>query len=156
MAQEIERKFLVGSDAFKSEAFEKTRITQGYLCSAPERSVRVRVAGERGFITIKGAGDAGAVSRFEWEKEIPLREAVDLLRLAEPGIIDKTRHLVRAGDHVFEVDEFHGDNAGLVVAEIELRAEDERFERPGWLGEEVTGRPRYFNVMLKDNPYTRW
>ena len=156
MAQEIERKFLVKSDAFKSEAFKEMRITQGYLSSVPERTVRVRVKGDKGFITIKGIGNESGASRFEWEKELPISEVNDLLKLAEPGIIDKTRFNVKSGDHTFEVDEFYGENEGLVVAEVELEAEDEAFEKPEWLGEEVTGDVKYFNSMLMKNPYKNW
>ena len=155
MAQEIERKFLVKGN-FKPEVFKSTRIMQGYLSSVPERTVRVRINGEQGFITIKGKGNHSGIRRYEWEKEIPLNEAEELLQLCEPGVIDKTRYLVKAGEHTFEVDEFHGDNAGLVVAEIELKAEDENFTRPDWLGEEVTGNPRYYNAMLSRDPFTRW
>ncbi len=157
MTQEIERKFLV-KGGFKADAFKSARITQGYLCSVPERTVRVRVRGDEGFITVKGSGSASGAARFEWEKEIPVAEAKDLLGLAEPGVIDKTRYLVRNTDgvHTWEVDEFHGDNDGLVVAEIELAAEDEPFDRPGWLGEEVTGHPEYFNSSLVKNPYKNW
>ena len=157
MAQEIERKFLV-KEGFKAEAFEAVRIMQGYLCSVPERIVRIRVKGEKGFITVKGVSDASGVSRFEWEKEIPVEEAKALLDLAEPGVIDKTRYLVKNtdGKHTWEVDEFHGDNEGLTVAEIELAAENEPFDKPDWLGEEVTGDNRYYNSMLKENPYKNW
>ena len=111
MAQEVERKFLVAGD-FKPFAKKATRITQGYLSSVPERTVRVRVKGEKGFITIKGIGSASGASRFEWEKEIPVSEVQDLLQICEPGVIDKTRYLVEAGDHTYEVDEFYGDNEG--------------------------------------------
>ena len=152
---EIERKFLVKGD-FKSEAFKATRITQGYLCSVPERTVRVRVKGDKGFITIKGIGDESGASRFEWEKEIPVAEVQDLLKLCEPGIIDKTRYLVKAGEFTFEVDEFYGENEGLTVAEVELPDENALFERPEWLGEEVTGDKRYYNSMLMKNPYKNW
>lgn len=155
MAQEIERKFLVEGD-FKAEAFKETRITQGYLCSVPERTVRVRVKGDKGFITVKGIGNASGASRFEWEKEIPVDEVRSLLELAEPGVIDKTRYLVKAGEHTFEVDEFYGDNDGLTVAEVELSDENEAFDKPEWLGEEVTGDPKYFNSMLMKNPYKNW
>ena len=155
MAQEIERKFLVKGD-FKSEAFKATRITQGYLCSVPERTVRVRVKGDKGFITIKGIGDESGASRFEWEKEIPVAEVQDLLKLCEPGIIDKTRYLVKAGEFTFEVDEFYGENEGLTVAEVELPDENAVFEHPEWLGEEVTGDKRYYNSMLMKNPYKNW
>lgn len=155
MAQEIERKFLVRGP-FQDQVQRSTRIVQGYLCSVPERTVRVRVKGDKGYLTIKGIGSASGASRFEWEREIPVPEAEELLALCEPGVIDKVRHLVPAGAHTFEVDEFHGENAGLVVAEVELAAEDEAFQRPPWLGTEVTGDTRYFNSMLMKLPYTRW
>lgn len=157
MALEIERKFLVKGE-FSRDAFKATRITQGYLCSAPERTVRVRIKGGKGYITIKGGSDAAGLSRFEWEKEIPVGEARDLLALAESGVIDKMRYLVRNTDgiHTWEVDEFYGDNDGLVVAEIELAGENESFDKPEWLGQEVTGDPRYFNSMLMKNPYKNW
>lgn len=155
MAQEIERKFLVKGD-YKKETFKETRITQGYLSSVPERTVRVRVKGDKGFITIKGKGNASGASRYEWEKEIPVTEVNELLELCEPGIIDKTRSLVKAGEHTFEVDEFYGENEGLTVAEVELSAEDEAFVKPEWLGEEVTGDVKYYNSMLMKNPYKSW
>ena len=155
MAREIERKFLVKGD-FKSEAFKATRITQGYLSSVPERTVRIRVKGDKGFITVKGIGNASGAARFEWEKEIPVEEVKQLLELAEPGVIDKTRYLVKAGEYTFEVDEFYGDNEGLTMAEVELPDENAAFERPAWLGEEVTGDPRYYNSMLMKNPFKNW
>lgn len=155
MAQEIERKFLVSGD-FKSEATKATRITQGYLSSVPERTVRVRIKGDKGYMTVKGIGSDSGASRFEWEKEIPVEDVRELLKICEPGVIDKTRYLVPAGKHTFEVDEFYGDNEGLVVAEVELGSEDEEFVRPGWLGEEVTGDPRYYNSMLMKKPYKTW
>ena len=147
--QEIERKFLVCGD-YSAEVYKSIRIVQGYLNSAPERTVRVRVKGDRGYITIKGIGSVSGVSRFEWEKEIPVDEALGLLKLCEPGVIDKVRHLVKNSDgaHVWEVDEFHGTNEGLVMAEIELSSEDESFDKPAWIGEEVTGDPRYYNSSL--------
>ncbi len=155
MAQEIERKFLVCGD-FKSSAFKSTRITQGYLSSVPERTVRVRVKGDEGYITIKGIGNSTGASRFEWEKEIPVEDVKALLEICEPGVIDKTRYLVKAGEHTYEVDEFYGDNEGLIVAEVELSEENEAFDKPSWLGEEVTGDPRYYNSMLMKNPYKNW
>ncbi len=155
MAQEIERKFLVAGD-FKAEATKATRIIQGYLSSVPERTVRVRVKGEKGFITIKGIGNQSGASRFEWEKEIPTAEAEQLLAICEPGVIDKTRYLVKSGEHTFEVDEFYGDNDGLTVAEVELQSEEESFVKPAWLGEEVTGDVKYYNSMLMKNPYKNW
>lgn len=155
MAQEIERKFLVQGE-FKSQAFQAERIIQGYLSSQPERTVRVRIRGDRGFLTIKGKSSENGVSRYEWEKEIPLAEARELMSLTEPGRIDKTRYLVRKGEHVFEVDEFYGENEGLILAEIELKDENEGFEKPEWLGTEVTGDLRYYNAMLTGHPYTTW
>ncbi|MBE0661497.1 MAG: CYTH domain-containing protein [Bacteroidales bacterium] len=155
MAQEIERKFLVKGE-FKPFSQKQTRITQGYLSSVPERTVRVRIKGDKGFITIKGIGSASGASRYEWEKEIPVAEVDELLKICEPGVIDKTRYLVKAGKHTFEVDEFYGENQGLVVAEVELESEEENFERPDWLGEEVTGDVRYFNSMLMKEPYSKW
>ena len=156
MAQEIERKFLVKSDAFKKESVHKMRITQGYLSSVPERTVRVRIKGDQGFITIKGIGNASGASRYEWEKEIPVEEVNELLKICEPGVIDKTRFNVKSGDHTFEVDEFYGDNDGLVVAEIELSSEEEDFKKPEWVGKEVTGDVKYFNSMLMKNPFKNW
>ncbi|MBP3738619.1 MAG: CYTH domain-containing protein [Muribaculaceae bacterium] len=155
MAQEIERKFLVKGE-FKSEAFKATRITQGYLSSVPERTVRVRIKGDKGFITIKGIGNASGASRYEWEKEIPVEDVQELLKICEPGVIDKTRYLVKAGERTFEVDEFYGDNEGLTMAEVELPSEDAAFDRPAWLGEEVTGDSRFYNSMLMKNPYKNW
>lgn len=155
MAREIERKFLVDGD-FRREVTESIRIVQGYLNSAHERTVRVRIKGNRGYITIKGPSGANGMSRFEWEKEIPLQDAEELMKLCEPGIIDKVRHLVKAGRHVYEIDEFYGCNSGLVVAEIELSDENEEFEKPSWLGPEVTGDPRYYNSSLMKFPYKEW
>lgn len=155
MAQEIERKFLVQGE-YKTKAKKQTRITQGYLSSVPERTVRVRIKGDKGYITIKGIGSASGASRYEWEKEIPVAEVEELLKICEPGVIDKTRFLVDVGKHTFEVDEFYGDNQGLTVAEVELAAEDEKFEKPEWLGTEVTGDAKYFNSMLMKNPFKNW
>jgi adenylate cyclase len=156
MAQEIERKFLILSDDFKSVASKSTRITQGYLCSLPERTVRVRIKGEKGYITIKGIGSASGASRYEWEKEIPVAEVDELLKICEPGVIDKTRFEVKSGIHTFEVDEFYGENKGLVVAEVELSSEEEAFQKPSWIGMEVTGDVKYYNSMLMKNPYSKW
>ena len=156
MAQEIERKFLVKGD-FMPFVTKQTRITQGYLSSVPERTVRVRIKGDKGFITIKGIGNESGASRYEWEKEISVEDVNELLKLCEPGIIDKTRYIVPASDGLkFEVDEFYGDNDGLTVAEIELPDEDFKFEKPEWLGEEVTGDVKYFNSMLMKNPFKNW
>jgi len=155
MAQEVEKKFLVKGE-FKHLAQKQTRITQGYLSSVPERTVRVRIKGDKGFITVKGIGNDSGASRFEWEKEISVKDVEDLLKICEPGVIDKTRYLVKVGNHTFEVDEFYGDNEGLVLAEIELSDENENFEKPEWLGEEVTGDVKYYNSMLMKNPYKNW
>lgn len=157
MGFEIERKFLVVGD-FKKYAHDSVRICQGYLSSVAERVVRVRVRGDKGFITIKGESNDSGVSRFEWEKEISVDDALSLLKLAETGVIDKTRYLVKNTDgiHTWEVDEFQGDNTGLAVAEIELNNENENFDRPAWLGEEVTGDQRYYNSALSKNPYKNW
>jgi adenylate cyclase len=155
MHKEIERKFLVNGE-FREKSYGKNNIVQGYLSSVPERTVRVRISNKRGFITIKGKSDFKGLTRFEWEKEIPFNEAKALMRLCEPSIIDKTRYLVRNGRHTFEVDEFHGDNKGLIIAEIELQSENEEFEKPDWLGEEVTGQENYYNVMLSKNPFKDW
>ena len=157
MAQEIERKFLVAGD-YKSEAYASVRITQGYLSRVPDRVVRVRIKGDKGFITIKGTTNDTGLSRFEWEKEIPLVEAQALMKMAEPGVIDKTRHLIKNtdGKHIWEVDEFHGDNEGLVMAEIELESENDLFDKPSWLGKEVTGDLKYYNSYLSEKPFKTW
>jgi len=155
MAQEIERKFLVKGD-FKKYATKQIRIIQGYISSVPERAVRVRVKDDKGFITIKGIGNESGTSRYEWEKEITVEEATELLKICEPGVIDKMRYEVPQGNFVFEVDEFYGENQGLVVAEIELKSESDKFEKPQWLGEEVTGDVKYYNLMLMKKPYTQW
>ena len=156
MAQEIERKFLVVGD-FKSHVTKETRITQGYLSSIPERTVRARIKGDKGFLTIKGIGSTSGASRYEWEREIPVSEAQELLNICEPGVIDKTRFIVPEESGLkFEVDEFYGDNSGLTVAEIELPSEDHLFEKPEWLGEEVTGDVKYYNSMLMKNPFKDW
>lgn len=155
MAQEIERKFLV-TGPFQQDATSHRYMVQGYLSSVPERTVRVRVDGTRAFLTIKGIGGASGASRFEWEHEIALDDATALLRLCEPGMIEKVRYRVPVGRHTFDVDEFLGDNAGLVVAEVELTHEDEHVERPEWLGAEVTGDPRYYNATLLREPYRQW
>jgi adenylate cyclase len=153
---EIERKFLVTSEAFKEEASTQNRIAQGYLSSVPERTVRVRIKGDKGFLTIKGASIQSGLSRFEWEKEIPLQEAIALLELCEEGVIDKTRFEVKMGKHIFEIDEFYGANEGLIMAEIELNSETEAFEKPSWLGKEVTNDNRYYNSYLSKNPFKKW
>ena len=153
---EIERKFLTTSDAFKKEAFTQNRITQGYLSSVSGRTVRVRIKGDKGFLTIKGASNESGLSRYEWEKEISVDEAAALLKLCEKGIIDKTRFEVKIGSHIFEIDEFYGENEGLIMAEIELKSETETFEKPVWLGKEVTNDKRYYNSYLSQNPFSKW
>lgn len=153
---EIERKFLVTSDAFKKESFTQNRIKQGYLSSVPERTVRVRIKGNKGFLTIKGISNDSGLSRFEWEKEIPVEEADKLLLLCETGVIDKTRYEVKSGNHIIEIDEFYGENAGLIMAEVELQSETESFDKPIWLGEEVTNDKRFYNAYLSNNPYKNW
>ena len=154
--QEIERKFLVVSEDFKKEAFKNFSIKQGFLNTDPERTVRLRIIGDKAFLTIKGKSSKSGLSRFEWEKEIDVKEAEALFELCEPGIIEKTRYLVKAGDFVFEIDEFYGENEGLKVAEIELNKETDTFEKPQWLGREVTGEIKYYNSQLSKKPYKNW
>ena len=156
MAQEIERKFLVKDNSFKELAYSFSRIAQGYICSGRGRTVRIRIRDNKGFLTIKGPAGENGLSRYEWEKELPLDEAKELMKLCEPGMIDKTRYLVRSGKHVFEVDEFYGENEGLVVAEVELGSEEETYEKPDFVGEEVTGDVRYYNSFLMKFPYKSW
>ena len=153
---EIERKFLVKSDAFKNEAFKKTRITQGFLNIHKERTVRVRLKNDKGFITVKGISTSNGLSRFEWEKEITKDEAQSLLKLCEPTIIDKIRYEIEVRNHTFEVDIFLGENEGLTIAEVELKSENEIFETPDWLGKEVTGDIKYYNSQLSKQPYKSW
>jgi CYTH domain-containing protein len=153
---EIERKFLVTSDNFKKESFKKLRISQGFLNTHKERTVRIRIKENKGFITVKGISSEDGLSRFEWEKEIPKNEAIELLGLCEKGVIDKTRYDIKVGSHIFEVDEFFGDNEGLVVAEVELKSTDEKFEKPDWLGQEVTGQAEYYNSQLSKEPFKTW
>lgn len=153
---EIERKFLLRNDDFKKEAYKKERIVQGFLSSVPERTVRVRLIADIGFITVKGIGNASGTTRFEWEKEISKQEALNLLELCETGIIDKERYFVIAGAHTFEIDEFALGNKGLVMAEVELKNEHEAFDKPLWLGEEVTGETKYYNSSLVKNPFQKW
>ena len=155
MPVEIEQKFLVQGD-YKSLAVSHSRIRQGYICSSRGRTVRVRLRDDKGYLTIKGPSLNGGLSRYEFEKEISVDEALSLLCLCEPGMVDKIRWLVPVGKHVFEVDEFFGDNEGLVVAEVELAEETEDFERPAFLGMEVTGDRRYYNSSLRSNPYKKW
>lgn len=153
---EIERKFLVLSDAFKIEAARKTKIVQGFLNTHPERTVRVRVKGDSGFLTIKGKSNLTGTTRFEWEQQIDVLDAESLLELCEEGVLEKTRYEIQVGKHTFEVDEFHGVNKGLCVAEIELSSENESFVKPDWLGKEVTGDIKYYNSQLSKQPYKNW
>ncbi|WP_029903132.1 CYTH domain-containing protein [Prevotella sp. 10(H)] len=155
MAQEIERKFLVKGD-FKQYADSQEHIVQGFLSSVPERTVRIRIKGDKAYITVKGIGDDAGISRYEWEKEIPVEEANELIKICEPGIIDKVRHYIKNGKRTFEVDEFSGENEGLIVAEIELGDKEEYFDKPEWLGQEVTGDKRYYNSSLVKYPYKNW
>ena len=153
---EIERKFLVTSTAFLDEFRAKNRIVQGYLSSVPERTVRVRIKGDKGYLTIKGESSDSGMSRMEWEKEIALEEAEQLLRLCEAGVIDKIRYEIPVGKHLYEVDVFSGENEGLILAEIELESENETFENPNWLGMEVTNDTRYYNAYLSQKPFKTW
>ncbi len=153
---EIERKFLVTSKAYKTEAYKKTRILQGFLNTDPNRTVRVRIKGNQGFLTVKGKSNEAGTIRTEWEKEIDVVEAESLLKLCEEGVIEKMRYEIKAGKHIFEVDEFFGDNQGLTIAEIELNSENESFLKPTWLGEEVTGDVKYYNSQLSKHPYNIW
>lgn len=155
MALEIERKFLVKGE-YKSLSHTRYAIKQGYLSQTTKNSVRVRVRGEEGFITVKSRMRAGSFSRGEWEYAIPVQEAEDMLKLAIGGIINKTRYLVKSGKHTIEIDEFHDKNQGLIMAEIELSDENESFDKPDWLGEEVTHDMRYYNSYLSNHPYTTW
>ncbi len=154
---EIERKFLVTGE-FKSQTFQSDRIIQGYIASGNGRTVRVRIRGEKGYLTIKGPSNSLGLARYEWEKEIPLQEARELLLICEPGVIDKTRYLVKGPDgrHTWEVDEFYGDNEGLVMAEVELESEDDPYEKPAFIGREVTGDRRFYNSHMRHFPFKLW
>ncbi|WP_395061000.1 CYTH domain-containing protein [Flavobacterium sp.] len=153
---EIERKYLVTSNDFIRDSFAKNDIAQGYISIVPERTVRIRIKNQSGFITIKGIGNESGASRFEWEKEIPIDEAKALLKLCEKGVIEKTRYEVKSGNHTIEIDVFHEDNSGLIIAEIELENEDETILKPKWLGEEVTNDSKYYNAYISKNPFKNW
>lgn len=159
MSQEIERKFLTKGD-FREGVTRCLHIMQGYLCSDPKRTVRVRVMDDKGFLTVKGCPniqtDGSGIGKYEWETEIPVSDAIELMRLCDDGIIDKIRYIVPYKGHIFEVDEFHGENEGLILAEIELQDENEQFEKPEWLADEVTYEPRYYNSCLREHPYNSW
>jgi adenylate cyclase len=152
---EIERKFLIKNTDFLKGTAGK-RITQGYLSTDKERTVRVRIKGEKGFITIKGKSNDSGLSRYEWEKEIDLQEAQELLKICLPGVIDKTRYEVIIENHTWEIDLFHGENNGLLLAEIELQSETEQFSKPEWLDKEVTGDVRYYNSYISEKPFFKW
>jgi adenylate cyclase len=156
MPFEIEKKFLVNSEQFKQDADKHVRIIQGYLSTNPQRTVRIRIKDDVGYLTIKGKSNQSGATRYEWEKEIDLADAKELLALCKEGVIDKTRFLVQSGKHTFEVDEFYGDNQGLIVAEVELESEDEFFKKPLWIANEVTGQDKYYNAMLMEKPYKNW
>ena len=153
---EIERKFLIVSDKYKEQAYKKTRIVQGFLNPHKERTVRVRIKGKEAYIAIKGISNKEGTSRFEWEKKIAVEEAEQLIELCEPNLIEKIRYEIKVGNHIFEVDEFSGENKGLIIAEIELSKENQSFEKPDWLGKEVTGDIRYYNSQLCRVPYNNW
>ena len=153
---EIERKFLVLEENYKKEAQKSTRITQGYLSTDPERTVRVRTKGDKGFLTIKGKSNDSGTTRIEVEEEIAFAKAQMLLKICLPGIIDKTRYEIPAGKHIWEVDAFYGENEGLTLAEIELNSENETFAKPTWIGTEVTGDKKYYNSQLSQYPFTKW
>ena len=155
MAIEIERKFLTASDAWRARVERSTEMRQGYFCNTDRASLRVRVAGDKAAIGIKSM--TRALRRNEYEYPVPLEEAMHMLdRMCQPAIIHKTRHYLHYQGHLWEIDEFHGDNAGLVVAEIELSHEDEAFVRPQWLGAEVSDDPRYLNFALARHPFKDW
>jgi len=156
MALEIERKFLVKDSSFKAASFAQKTIHQGYLNSDKNRTVRVRITDNKAYMTVKGKSNTSGTTRFEWEKEIEFAEAKALLQLCEPSIIQKTRFYVKSNHHVFEIDEFFGDNSGLIVAEVELENESDSFEKPLWLGNEVTGDEKYYNSKLSKVPYKDW
>lgn len=153
--QEIERKFLIAGD-YKKEVISSRKIIQGYISSSPERTVRVRMEDSGGYLTIKGKSSSGGLTRFEWEREISREDAENLLKLCEGGLVEKTRHIVEHENHRFEVDEFSGDNEGLVIAEMELESEEESFKKPLWIGEEVSFDKRYFNLYLSRHPFKTW
>jgi CYTH domain-containing protein len=156
MAIEIERKFLVKNLLFKSESTRSYSIEQGFLNSDKNRVVRVRLKDQKGFLTIKGKSNKSGLSRFEWEKEIDFIEAKNLLLLCEKNIIQKERFEVLSGNHCFEIDVFSGENQGLIIAEVELNSEEEDYNKPSWLGAEVTGDIKYYNSELSKNPYSSW
>lgn len=154
---ETERKFLVVGE-FKSQSYNATRIQQGYIASNNGRTVRVRIRGDKGYLTIKGPSGLKGITRYEFDTEIPLDDARELMEICEPGIIDKTRYLVKSPDgrHTWEIDEFYGDNEGLVLAEVELSHESEEFQKPEFIGKEVTGDRRFYNSHMRSYPFKLW
>ena len=149
MAQEIERKYLVTSDCYKTVAVARYHIRQGYISREKTGTVRIRITDNQAYLTIKGKPAAGHFARYEWEKEIPLHEAEELMLLCQGTIIDKTRWIIPASHNLkWEIDEFHGKHTGLVLAEIELPNEEQSFEKPDFIGEEVTSDPRYYNANM--------
>ena len=154
---ETERKFLVVGE-FKSQSYNATRIQQGYIASNNGRTVRVRIRGDKGYLTIKGPSGLKGITRYEFDTEIPLDDARELMEICEPGIIDKTRYLVKSPDgrHIWEIDEFYGDNEGLVLAEVELSHESEEFQKPEFIGREVTGDRRFYNSHMRSYPFKLW
>ena len=156
MSLEIERKFLVKNESFKKDAFKKSYIKQGFLNSNKERTVRVRIIDDKAFLTIKGKSNLAGTIRFEWEKEIPVKEAQELMLLTEKTVIEKYRFYVKSDQHIFEVDAFLGENSGLIVAEVELSSENENFTKPSWIDTEVTGEIKYYNSSLSNRPFQLW
>ena len=156
MAYEIERKFLVTNTNFIKEATSKEYIVQAFLNRNPDRTVRIRIKDDKAFITVKGVSNAEGTTRREWEYAIPVSDAKEMLKICEEGAIEKWRYLIPVGDHIFEVDIFEGENEGLIVAEVELGSEAESFQKPAWLGEEVTGNLSYYNSNLSQHPFTKW
>lgn len=147
MATETERKFLVKGE-FRHLAVEEKRIVQAYLVIDPEKTVRLRISDDQAYITIKTPVQKNSITRNEWEVPVPVKDAMEIIQICHPGRVVKTRYLIPSGKHKWEVDVFHDKNEGLIIAEIELSSDDEQFEKPVWLGEEVTGQPQYYNVNL--------
>ena len=156
MSLEIERKFLVKNESFKDRAFKKSYIKQGFLNSNKERTVRVRIMDDKAFLTVKGKSNVAGTIRFEWEKEIPVKDAQELMLLTEKTVIEKHRFYVKSNQHTFEVDVFLGENQGLTVAEVELNSENENFIKPSWVDKEVTGKIKYYNSSLSNTPFKLW
>lgn len=156
MSYEIERKFLVTNTNFIKEATSKEYIVQAFLNRNSERTVRIRIKDDKAFLTVKGVSNAEGTTRREWEYAIPVSDAREMLKICEEGAIEKWRYLVPIGEHIFEVDIFEGENEGLIVAEVELESEEETFQKPSWLGEEVTGNIAYYNSQLSQHPFSKW